>query len=62
MSKKKNTNKIKISDLRDTESKIRLFADDCVCYPEIDSIDDTLTLQKDIDQLSMLALFRAHME
>ena len=34
-----------------TESEIRLFADDCVCYRQIDSIEDTSKLQKDIDQL-----------
>ena len=34
-----------------TESEIRLFADDCVCYPQIDSIEDTLKHQKNIDQL-----------
>ena len=33
------------------ESEIRLFADGCVCYRQIDSIADTSKLQKDIDQL-----------
>ena len=33
------------------ESEIRLFADDCVCYRQIDSIEDTSNPQKDIDQL-----------
>ena len=33
------------------ESEIRLFADDCVCYRQIDSTEDTSKLQKDIDQL-----------
>ena len=33
------------------ESVIRLFADDCVCYRQIDSTEDTSKLQKDIDQL-----------
>ena len=33
------------------ESEIRLFADDCVCYRQIDSIEDTSKLQNDIDQL-----------
>ena len=32
-------------------SEIRLFADDCVCYRQIDSTDDISKLQKDIDQL-----------
>ena len=34
-----------------TESEIRLFADDCVCYRQFDSTEDTTKLQKDIDQL-----------
>ena len=33
------------------DSEIRLFADDCVCYREIKDTEDTLKLQKDIDQL-----------
>ena len=33
------------------ESEIRLFADDCICYRQIDSTGDTSKLQKDIDQL-----------
>ena len=33
--------------------KIRLFADDCVCYSEIKDIEDTLKLQKDIDRLGI---------
>ena len=33
------------------ESEICLFGDDCVCYRQIDSIEDTSKLQKDIDQL-----------
>ena len=37
------------------ESEIRLFADDCVCYRQIDSIKDTSKLQKDIDQLGKWA-------
>ena len=35
----------------DMEFKIRLFADDCVCYREIKDIEDTLKLQRDIDRL-----------
>ena len=35
----------------DIESEIRLFADNCVCYREI----DTLKLQMDIDRLGDLA-------
>ena len=33
------------------KSEVRLFADDCVCYSQIDSIEDKSKLQKDIDQL-----------
>ena len=33
------------------ESKIILFADDCVFCREIKDIEDTLKLQKDIDRL-----------
>ena len=32
----------------DTESEIRLFADDCVCYREIKDEVDTMKLQRDI--------------
>ena len=35
----------------DIDSEIRLFADDCVSYQEIKDTEDTLKLQKDIDQL-----------
>ena len=31
--------------------QIRLFADDCVCYREIKTVEGTLKLQKDIDLL-----------
>ena len=34
----------------DIESEIRLFANDCVCYREI---NDTLKLQKDIGRLGI---------
>ena len=34
----------------DTDSEIRVFADDCVCYREIRDTDDSLKLQ-DIDRL-----------
>lgn len=37
------------------KSKIRLFADDCVCYREINSFQDTQTLQNDIDALGSWA-------
>ena len=37
------------------ESEIRLFADDCVCYRQSDSTEDTSKLQKDIDQLGKWA-------
>ena len=39
----------------DTDSEIRLFAHDSVCYHEIRVIDDTLKLQKDIDRLGCWA-------
>ena len=35
----------------DIETEIRLFADDCVCYREINDKEDTLKLQRDIDRL-----------
>ena len=41
--------------LTDTDSEIRLFADDCVCYREIKDTEDTLKLQKNIDQLGCWA-------
>ena len=41
--------------MSDIESEIRLFADDCVCYREIQDIEDTLKLQKDIDRLGIWA-------
>ena len=36
------------------DSQIRLFADDCVCYREIRTVEDTLKLQKGIDLLECL--------
>ena len=39
----------------DIESKIRRFADDCVCYREIKDKEDTLKLQRDNDRLGNLA-------
>ena len=33
------------------DSPIRLFADECVCYREIKTVEDILKLQKDIDLL-----------
>ena len=39
----------------DIDSEIRLFSDDCVCYQEIKDTEDTLKLQKDIDQLGCWA-------
>ena len=39
----------------DIESEIRLFVDDCVCYREMKDTEDTLKLQKDIDQLGCCA-------
>ena len=37
------------------DSQIRLFADDCVCYREIKTVEDTLKHQKDIDLLGSWA-------
>ena len=37
------------------DSQIRLFADDCVCYREIKTVEDTLKLQKDINLLGSRA-------
>ena len=37
------------------ESEIHLLADDCVCYCQIDSAEDTSKLQKAIDQLGKWA-------
>ena len=39
----------------DTESEIRLVADDCVCYREIKDEEDTMKLQRDIDRLGSWA-------
>ena len=39
----------------DIDSEIRLFADDCDCYREIEDIEDTQKLQKNIDQLGCWA-------
>ena len=39
----------------DIDSEIRLFADDCVCYREIKDTEDTLKLQKNIDQFGYWA-------
>ena len=39
----------------DTNSEIRLFADDCVCYREIKCTEDTVKLQEDIDRLDSWA-------
>ena len=37
------------------ESQICLFADDCICYRQIESIEDKLKLQKNNDQLGKWA-------
>ena len=39
----------------DTDSEIRLFADDCVCYREIKETEDTVKLQADIGCLGSWA-------
>ena len=41
---------VHISDIADdVTSNVRLFADDCVCYREINNEEDCIELQKDID-------------
>ena len=37
------------------DTEIRLFPDDCVCYRQIDSTEDTSKLQNDIDQVGKRA-------
>ena len=37
------------------DSELRLFADDCVCYHEIQNSEDTVKLQEDIDRLGCWA-------
>ena len=45
-----------INDIaKDIDSTVRLFADDCVCYRNIDSIEDCEKLQSDINKLSSWA-------
>ena len=39
----------------DIDSEIRFFVDGCVCYREIKDTEDTLKLQKDINQLGCWA-------
>ena len=47
---------LSINDISvDTESEIRLAADDCVCYREIENEEDTLKLKRDIDHLGSWA-------
>ena len=41
--------------MSDIESKTRLFADDCFCYPEIKHMEVTLKLQKDTYRSGILA-------
>ena len=41
----------------DIESEIRLIADDCVCFREIKDDEDTMKLQRDIDQLGCWSYF-----
>ena len=47
---------VHINDIsNDVQSGVRLFADDCVCYRIIESIEDCKQLQKDIDKLGAWA-------
>ena len=41
--------------IKDIDSKLRLFADNCVCYREIKDIEDKVKLQEDIDRLACWA-------
>lgn len=43
---------VHINDIsKNISSIIRLFADDCVCYKEINNLEDCLALQSDINKL-----------
>ena len=45
-----------INDItEDTDSELRIFADDCVCYREIKDTEDIVKLQKGIDRLGCWA-------
>jgi len=47
---------VHINDISENiTSNIRLFADDCVCYREIDWLEDCDIFQQDINKLSNLA-------
>ena len=41
--------------MSDVESGVRLFAGDCLCYPEIKIMEDTLKLQNETDRLGIWA-------
>ena len=41
--------------MSDVESEKRLFASDCLCYPQIKDMVDTLKLQNDTDRLRIWA-------
>jgi len=44
---------VHINDISENiTSNIRVFADDCLCYREIDSLEDCDILQQDINKLS----------
>ena len=45
-----------INDItQDIDTELRLFADNCVCYCEINDTEDTVKLQEDIDCLGCWA-------
>ena len=47
-----------INDItKDIDSELRLFADDCVCYHEIKTSEDTVKLLEDIDRLGCWARY-----
>ena len=41
--------------MSDVESEVRLFAGDCLCYPQIKDMVDTLKHQNDTDRLGIWA-------
>ena len=41
--------------MSDVDPEVRLFAGDCLCYPQIKDMVDTLKLQNDTDRLGIWA-------
>ena len=40
---------------KDINSKLRPFADDCICYREIKDVEDRMKLQEDTDRIGSWA-------